>query len=95
MKIKREKYLLRGYVNSTVSRWRHIITTMEYSERRNGYQNVHSRNKVMVELQHTTFGITGKIFCMETLFSAYENDVDLDLLIAYKATKYTNTMYLY
>ena len=49
----------------------------------------------MVELQHTTSGIPGKMFCMEALFTAYKNEASLDQLMDYKSTSDTNTMYLH
>ena len=36
---------------------------------------------MLVELQQTTFGILGEVFCMETLFTSYDKEISLDPLI--------------
>ena len=50
---------------------------------------------MMAELQQANFRIPGKIFCMETLFPAYANEVALDPLMAYKAIAERYNMYLH
>ena len=37
---------------------------------------------IILELQQATFGTPGDIFCMDTLFPAYANEVALDTLMA-------------
>ena len=54
----------------------------------------HISEAMMVELQQTTFGVMLEIFWMETLFTAYENEVDLNPLMAFKSMSDTSTIYL-
>ena len=55
----------------------------------------HIAEEIMVGLQHTTFEISSKIFCMDELFPAYANEVTLDPLMAKNSTADANTMYIH
>ena len=55
----------------------------------------HIAEEMMVELQHTYFGIQDEIFFMETLFSAYANKVVMYPFMAYKSMVDTYIIYLH